>query len=224
MSLLSNLTRGIIRENPTFRLVLGMCPTLATTTTLENGLGMGLSTAFVLCGSNVVISAVRRIIPAAARIPCYVVIIASFVTTVEMLIQAYTTLADKLGIFIPLIVVNCIILGRAEAFANKNNVVASAADGLGMGIGFTLALSLIASIREMLGTGMLTVWGDLKFALPLQANMLLFILPAGGFITLGCLLGLINHLQTRAAVRAGRALPPPLQLDCRSCTLCKFGA
>jgi len=102
-------------------------------------------------------------------------------------------------------------------------VVDSAADGLGMGIGFTLALSLIASIREMLGTGMLTVWGDLKFALPLQANMLLFILPAGGFITLGCLLGLINHLQTRAAVRAGRALPPPLQLDCRSCTLCKFG-
>ena len=224
MSLLSNLTRGIIRENPTFRLVLGMCPTLATTTTLENGLGMGLATTFVLCGSNIAISAVRRIIPAAARIPCYVVIIASFVTTVEMLIQAYTTLADKLGIFIPLIVVNCIILGRAEAFANKNNVVASAADGLGMGIGFTLALSLIASIREMLGTGMLTVWGDLKFALPLQANMLLFILPAGGFITLGCLLGLINHLQARAAVRAGQALPPPLQLDCRSCTLCKFGA
>ena len=224
MSLLSNLTRGIIRENPTFRLVLGMCPTLATTTTLENGLGMGLSTTFVLCGSNIVISAVRRIIPAAARIPCYVVIIAAFVSTVEMLLQAYTTLADKLGIFIPLIVVNCIILGRAEAFANKNGVVDSAADGLGMGIGFTLALALIASIREMLGTGMLTVWGDLKFALPLQASMLLFILPAGGFITLGCLLGLINHLQARAAVRAGQALPPPLQLDCRSCTLCKFGA
>ena len=224
MSLLSNLTRGIIRENPTFRLVLGMCPTLATTTTLENGLGMGLATTFVLCGSNIAISAVRRIIPAAARIPCYVVIIASFVTTVEMLIQAYTTLADKLGIFIPLIVVNCIILGRAEAFANKNNVVASAADGLGMGIGFTLALALIASIRELLGTGALTVWGACKVVLPLQANMLLFILPAGGFITLGCLLGLINHLQARAAVRAGQALPPPLQLDCRSCTLCKFGA
>ena len=224
MSLLSNLTRGIIRENPTFRLVLGMCPTLATTTTLENGLGMGLATTFVLCGSNIAISAVRRIIPAAARIPCYVVIIASFVTTVEMLIQAYTTLADKLGIFIPLIVVNCIILGRAEAFANKNNVVASAADGLGMGIGFTLALALIASIRELLGTGALTVWGACKVALPLQANMLLFILPAGGFITLGCLLGLINHLQARAAVRAGQALPPPLQMDCRSCTLCKFGA
>lgn len=224
MSLLSNLTRGIIRENPTFRLVLGMCPTLATTTTLENGLGMGLSTTFVLCGSNIVISAVRRIIPAAARIPCYVVIIAAFVSTVEMLLQAYTTLADKLGIFIPLIVVNCIILGRAEAFANKNGVVASAADGLGMGIGFTLALSLIASIRELLGTGALTVWGSCKIELPLQANMLLFILPAGGFITLGCLLGLINHLQARAAVRAGQALPPPLQLDCRSCTLCKFGA
>ncbi len=224
MSLLSTFTRGIVRENPTFRLVLGMCPTLATTTTLENGLGMGLSTTFVLCGSNIVISAVRRIIPASARIPCYVVIIATFVSVVEMLIQAYTTLADKLGIFIPLIVVNCIILGRAEAFASKNRVVASAADGLGMGIGFTLALALIASIRELLGTGALTLWGSLKVALPVQTNMLLFILPAGGFITLGCLLGLINHLQARAAVRAGKALPPPLQLDCRSCTLCKFGA
>jgi Na+-translocating ferredoxin:NAD+ oxidoreductase subunit E len=224
MILFSDLTRGIVRENPIFRLVLGMCPTLAVTTTLENGIGMGLATTFVLFGSNIVISAVRRLIPASARIPCYVIIIASFVTTVDMLIQAYTTLADKLGIFIPLIVVNCIILGRAEAFASRNNVLHSAADGLGMGIGFTLALALIASIRELLGTGALTLWEEWKLILPIQANMLLFILPAGGFITLGCLLGWINHLQTRAAVRAGKAVPPPLRLDCRSCTLCTFGS
>ena len=221
----SNLTRGIIRENPTFRLVLGMCPTLATTTKLENAIGMGLSTTFVLCCSNMAISAVRRVIPNAVRIPCYVVIFAAFVSTVEMLMQAYTPmLTERLGIFIPLIVVNCIILGRAEAFASKNGIVASAADGLGMGLGFTMSLSLIASIREILGTGMLTVWGDLKFTLPVQPNMLLFILPAGGFITLGCLLALINHIQARAAVRAGKALPPPLQMNCRTCSLCKFGS
>ena len=224
MNLISNFTRGIVRENPTFRLVLGMCPTLATTTSLENAIGMGLSTTFVLCGSNLVISAVRKIIPAMIRIPCFVVIFGSFSTMVDLLMQAYTPgLTEKLGIYIPLIVVNCIVLGRAEAFASKNGVLDSAADGLGMGLGFTLALSLIASIREILGTSMLTVWGDLKFAMPVDAGMILFILPAGGFITLGCLLGLINHLQARAAVRSGKALPPPLQLDCRSCTLCKFG-
>ena len=224
MSLLKNFTRGIIRENPTFRLVLGMCPTLATTTSLENALGMGLATSFVLCGSNIVISAVRRIIPSAIRIPCFVVIIASFVTIVQMLMKAFTpALTDKLGIFIPLIVVNCIVLGRAEAFANKNPVLQSAADGIGMGIGFTLALAMIASIREIIGTNMLTVWGDLKFALPIDAGIILFILPAGGFITLGILLALMNHLQARAAQRSGRALPPPLQMDCRQCTLCSFG-
>lgn len=224
MSLFKDLTRGIVRENPIFRLVLGMCPTLATTTSLENALGMGLATTFVLCGSNIVISTVRRIIPGAIRIPCYVVIIASFVTIVQMLMQAFTpALTQKLGIFIPLIVVNCIVLGRAEAFANKNPVLNSAADGVGMGLGFTLALALIASIREILGTGMLTVWGDLRIPMPVDAGMILFILPAGGFVTLGCVLALMNHLQARAALRSGQALPTPLALDCRHCTICKFG-
>ncbi len=224
MNVFNHLTRGILRENPTFRLVLGMCPTLATTTSLENALGMGLATTFVLCGSNMVISAVRRIIPSMVRIPCYVVIIATFVTVVDLLMQAYTpALTERLGIFIPLIVVNCIVLARAEAFASRNGILSSLADGLGMGLGFLLALSLIASIRELLGTNALTVWGQLKFTLPVNANIILFILPAGGFITLGCLLALINHLQSRAAVRAGRELPPPLQLDCRHCTICKFG-
>ena len=220
---ITNLTRGIIRENPTFRLVLGMCPTLATTTALENGLGMGLATTFVLCGSNMVISAMRRIIPDAIRIPCYVIIIASFVAVIEMLMKAYTpALTEKLGIFIPLIVVNCIVLARAEAFANRNTIVQSAADGIGMGLGFTIALSLISSIREIVGAGTLTVWGDIKFAIPLDAGITMIILPAGGFITLGCLLALMNHFQTRAAERAGEALPPPLQLDCRHCNICCF--
>ena len=224
MNVFKHLSRGILRENPTFRLVLGMCPTLATTTSLENAIGMGLATTFVLCGSNMVISAVRRIIPPMVRIPCYVVIIATFVTVVDLLMQAYTpALTERLGIFIPLIVVNCIVLARAEAFASRNGILSSLADGLGMGLGFLLALSLIASIRELLGTNALTVWGQLKFTLPVNANIILFILPAGGFITLGCLLALINHLQSRAAVRAGRELPPPLQLDCRHCTICKFG-
>jgi electron transport complex protein RnfE len=225
MSLFSDLTRGIVRENPTFRLVLGMCPTLATTTSLENALGMGLATTFVLTGSNVVISAVRRVIPGAIRIPCYVVIIAAFVAVIEMLMQAYTpALTEKLGIFIPLIVVNCIVLARAEAFASKSPVINSAADGLGMGLGFTLSLSLLASIREILGTSALTVWGDWHFRLPVDAGMILFILPAGGFVTLGCMLALMNHMQARAARRSGRALPAPLALDCRHCTICKFGA
>ncbi len=224
MRLMTNLTRGIFRENPIFRLILGMCPTLAVTTSLENGLGMGLATTFVLTCSNVVISAVRRVIPSAIRIPSYIVIIAAFVTIVQLLMQAYTPiLTEKLGIFIPLIVVNCIVLARAEAFASRNPILDSAADGLGMGIGFTLALALIAAIREILGTNSLTIWGKLALNIPLDANIILFILPAGGFVTLGLLLALVNHLQARSAIRSGKKLPLPLQLDCRSCTICKFG-
>ena len=224
MSLFSNLTRGIFRENPTFRLVLGMCPTLATTTSLENALGMGAATTFVLCGSNTAISLLRKLIPAQIRIPAYIIVIATFVTVVDLLMQAHLpALHAKLGIYIPLIVVNCIVFARAESFASKNPVADSLADGLGMGVGFTLALSLIASIRELIATGGLTVWGGLRFALPASPSVVLFILPAGGFITLGLLLALINHLQARAAVRSGRALPPPLHLDCRSCSICHLG-
>ncbi|MDD5708079.1 MAG: electron transport complex subunit E [Kiritimatiellae bacterium] len=225
MSVLKDLTRGLIRENPTFRLVLGMCPTLAVTTSLENAIGMGAATTFVLVGSNVAIAAVRNIIPDKVRIPCFVVLIATFVTIVDLLMQAYTpALTEKLGIFIPLIVVNCIVFARAESFACKNPVLNSALDGLGMGLGFTLSLSTIASIREILGAGSLTVWGQWRFALPVRDTLIMLILPAGGFVTLGSLLAMMNHLQAWQARRAGRALPAPLQLDCRACTICKLGA
>ena len=153
---------GIFKNNPTFRLVLGLCPTLAVTTSLENALGMGLAATFVLVCSNVLVSALRKVIPAAVHIPCYIVIIATFVTAVDLLMQAYLPdLSASLGIFIPLIVVNCVILGRAEAFASRNGVVDSFADGLGSGIGFTLALALVAAVREICGAGTLTVWGDI---------------------------------------------------------------
>lgn len=216
----------MFRENPTFRLVLGMCPTLAVTTSLENALGMGAATTFVLCGSNAAISLLRRAIPAKIRIPCFVVVIATFVTIVDLAMQAYApALSEKLGIFIPLIVVNCIVFARAESFASKNPVLPSLLDGLGMGLGFTLSLSAISTVREILGTGAVTIWGDMAFRLPqaVSPNIAMFILPAGGFITLGCLLAAMNHLQTRAAIKAGRELPLPLQLDCRSCAICNFG-
>ena len=223
MKFSQELTRGIIKENPIFRLVLGMCPTLATTSSLENGIGMGVAATFVLVCSNLVISLLRKAIPASIRIPCYIVIIATFVTVVDLLMQAFIpALATSLGIFVPLIVVNCIILGRAEAFAAKNPVLYSVADGLGMGIGFTLALSLIATVREIIGNGTLTVWKELAFTLH-PSTLTLAILPAGGFITLGCLLALINHLQTRSALAKGQAAPAPLQLDCRSCNICNIG-
>ena len=183
---------GIITENPTFRLVLGMCPTLAVTTAAINGVGMGLAATMVLIGSNVVISLLRNIIPDKVRIPCFIVVICSFVTIVQMLMQAYVQdLYASLGMFIPLIVVNCIILARAEAFACKNGVLASAIDGLGMGLGFTLSLTIIASIRELIGSG--KIFGIDVFGGGYEP-MLLMILPAGGFITLGLLLGILNSI------------------------------
>ena len=222
MRFFSEITRGIIKENPTFRLVLGMCPTLALTTSLENALGMGVAATFVLVCSNAAISALRNIIPAAVRIPCYIVVIAAFVQVVDLLMQAYTpALAESLGIFIPLIVVNCIILGRAEAFASKNSVLYSVADGVGMGIGFTLALAIVATIREFLGNGSVTVWGDYAAQNLHRHAMVLIVLPAGGFVTLGLILAFINHLQALAARRKGEAAPLPLELDCRHCALCK---
>lgn len=183
------LLNGIFKENPTFALVLGMCPTLATTTSAINGMSMGLATTFVLICSNVVISMLKNLIPDKVRIPAFIVVIATFVTIVEMLMKAYTpAIYDVLGLFIPLIVVNCIVLGRAEAFAAKNSVGLSALDGIGMGLGFTLSLTVIGILRELLGTG--TCFG-LHIILD-NFGMLLFVLAPGAFIVLGLLMGLFQ--------------------------------
>ncbi|MCI6028009.1 MAG: electron transport complex subunit E [Clostridiales bacterium] len=186
---------GVLTENPIFRLVLGMCPTMAVTTAAINGIGMGLAATFVLIGSNTVISILRKFVPDEVRIPAFVLIICTFVTMVQMLLQAFVpSLYESLGMFIPLIVVNCIILARAEAFASKNGVLASAVDGAGMGIGFTLALTLIAGIRELIGAG--TIFGVSVFGGGYEP-MLVMILPTGGFLTLGILMGIINALAQR---------------------------
>ncbi|MBR0310224.1 MAG: electron transport complex subunit E [Paludibacteraceae bacterium] len=183
------LLNGIFKENPTFALVLGMCPTLATTTSAINGMSMGLATMFVLVCSNTVISLLKNLIPDKVRIPAFIVVIATFVTIVEMLMKAYTpAIYNVLGLFIPLIVVNCIVLGRAEAFAAKNTVGLSALDGLGMGLGFTLSLTVIGIIRELLGTG--TFFGLNIY--PDNYGMLLFVLAPGAFIVLGLLMGLFQ--------------------------------
>jgi len=186
---------GIITENPTFRLVLGCCPTMAVTTSATNGVGMGLAATFVLLGSNVVISLLRNFIPDKIRIPSFIVVICTFVTIVQMVMQAFVpALYASLGMFIPLIVVNCIILARAEAFASKNGVVASAVDGIGMGLGFTLAITVMGAIRELLGNG--TVFGIQIFGASFQP-MLLMILPAGGFIVYGLMLAAINVITAK---------------------------
>ncbi|MDD2963288.1 MAG: electron transport complex subunit E [Bacteroidales bacterium] len=191
MNQMKNFTKGFLTENPVLVLLLGMCPTLGVTTSAMNGLGMGLATTFVLVASNVVVSLVKDLIPGKVRIPSFIVIIASFVTIVELLMQAYMpALFDSLGLFIPLIVVNCIVLGRAEAFASKNNVASSAVDGLGMGLGFAFALTMLGSIREILGGGAI-------FGMKLIAGdgILVFILAPGAFIALGYLIALIQKLR-----------------------------
>ena len=197
MSRKSNLKiflNGIIKENPIFVLVLGICPTLATTSSAINGMSMGLATTFVLLGSNVVVSLLKNLIPDKVRIPAFVVVIATFVTVVEMVMEAYVpALFESLGIFIPLIVVNCIVLGRAEAFASKNNLGKYALDGLGMGLGFTFALTLLGIIREFLGTGKafgITLFNE-------EYGMLLFVLAPGAFIALGYLIAVMNKLQRK---------------------------
>lgn len=193
MNKLQLLTKGIIRENPTFVLLLGMCPTLGTTTSAFNGMGMGLATLFVLTLSNVVISLIKNLIPDQVRIPAFIVVIAAFVTVVQLCMEAYATdLYNTLGVYIPLIVVNCIILGRAEAFASKNKVFDSALDGLGIGLGFTLALTVIGGVREILGSG--SIFG-MKFIE--GGGMLMFILAPGAFIVLGYLLVLFNKLTAK---------------------------
>lgn len=191
-----NLTRGIIRENPTFVMLLGMCPTLGVTTSALNGLGMGLATLFVLILSNTAIAAVKNLIPAKVRIPCYIVIIASFVTVVDLLMAAYLpNLHAALGIFIPLIVVNCIILGRAEAFASQNSIGQSILDAIGMGLGFTLGLTSLGLVREILGSG--TVFGY-QFLSENAHPILLFIMPPGAFLALAGLIVVFNKLRGAA--------------------------
>ena len=193
-SKLQLIVDGIVKNNPTFVLVLGMCPTLGTTTSAINGMGMGLATMVVLILSNITISAIAKIIPDKVRIPCYIVVIASFVTIVQLLLQAYVpVLYDALGIFLPLIVVNCVILGRAEAFANKNSVGDSALDGVGIGLGFTIALTAIGLVREILGSGSAFGW---KF-LPAD-GMLAFVLAPGAFIVLAYLMVIFRKITKKA--------------------------
>lgn len=208
-SLLKEFTKGIVIENPVLRLVLGTCPTLATTTSAKSALGMGVAAMIVLVCSNIVISALRKVIPDKVRIPAYITIIATFVTIVQMLVRAFLPEIDSmLGIYLPLIVVNCILLGRAEAFAGKNSVVASALDGLGMGVGFTATLLLMGSIREFLGQG--TIFG-LSILPAAISPMVIFILPPGGFFVFGILVALANKI----AVKNGKK--PVTHTGCKGC-------
>jgi len=197
MNLKDEFSRGLLKENAVFVLLLGMCPTLAVTGSAINGIGMGLASTAVLLGSNLVISLVKNFIPDKVRIPSFIVIIASFVTIIDLTMNAYTPdLHEQLGIFIPLIVVNCVILGRAEAFASKKGVLDSLVDGLVMGLGFTFALVLLGSVREILGSG--SIFG-FKFVSADASTILLFILPPGAFIALGFLIAVVNKLQKKKA-------------------------
>ena len=191
MNQVQNFTKGFIKDNPVFVLLLGLCPTLGVTTTVINGLGMGLATTFVLVMSNLVVSLIKNAIPDKVRIPAFIVIIASFVTIVELSMQAYTpALFEALGLFIPLIVVNCIVLGRAEAFASKNSIGSSVIDGLGMGLGFAFALGLLGAVREILGSGAI-----LSFKFIEGDGMLVFVLAPGAFIALGYLIAIMNKFK-----------------------------
>ncbi|HUV36438.1 MAG TPA: electron transport complex subunit E [Patescibacteria group bacterium] len=217
MSAGKELIKGLWSENPIFRLVLGLCPTLAVTTTAENGIGMGLAATFVLVCSNSAIAGLRGVIPKKVRIPAFIVTIATFVTIVDLVMNGYFhALHKSLGLFIPLIVVNCIILGRAEAFASKNSIGLSMIDGLGMGLGFTVSLVLIGAIRELLGNG--TIF-NVSIMGPSYLPLLLMILPPGAFIVLGVLLGLMNQAEIRLAERAGRTPLIRKEHDCASCVI-----
>lgn len=208
--LIKEFTKGIIKENPVLCLVLGTCPTLAVTTGVSSALGMGVAATVVLVCSNAVISALRKVIPNKVRIPAYITIIAAFVTIVQMIVKAYApSLNDALGVYLPLIVVNCIILGRAEMFASKNPVLPSVLDGLGMGIGFTAALFLMGSIREILGAG---TWLGLSIPIISSSPILIFILPPGGFFVFGMLIAVANKLNTKQSKK-------PEEIGCSSCPM-----
>lgn len=199
-------TKGLIKENPTLVTLLGMCPTLAVTITAINGIAMGLATTFVLICSNIVISLLKNVIPKEVRLPSFIVIIAGFVTLISFIMERYLpSLYSALGVFLTLITVNCIILGRAEAFASKNKILPSILDGAGMGLGFTLALFAMGSIREILGSGS---WFGLKIPVISENPMLILVRPAGGFFVLGCIIALVNKLAKRK---------PPQEISCEGC-------
>lgn len=199
-------TKGLLKENPVLMMLLGMCPTLAVTTMASNAIGMGLATTFVLICSNLVISLLKGVIPKAVRLPCFIVIIAGFVTLISFVMQRYLPfLYQSLGVFLTLITVNCIILGRAEAFASKNKVLPSVLDGLGMGLGFTLALLAMGSIREIFGAGS---WFGMKIPYIKHDPMAIFIMPAGGFFVLGCIIALVGRLTKKK---------PPKEISCENC-------
>lgn len=202
MTQLKNFTKGFIRENPVLVFFLGLCPTLGVTTSAFNGLGMGVATTFVLLGSNVVVSLVKNLIPDKVRIPCYIVFIASFVTIVELVMKAYAKdLNEQLGVFIPLIVVNCIVLGRAEAFASKKSTLTASIDALGMGLGFSFALFILGSVREILGSGSLTITPSLQFDVYNGDGALVFVLAPGAFIALGYLIAITGLLNKKLSAK-----------------------
>lgn len=212
MSYMSEFTKGLIKENPTLVSLLGMCPTLAVTVSASNALGMGAAATFVLVCSNLVISLLKKVIPQQVRLPSYIVIIAGFVTVAGFILQAaLPDIYDALGIFLPLITVNCIILGRAEMFASKNNAAASVLDGLGMGVGFTLAMLAVSSIREIFGSG---TWFGMQIRPDFIEPMQIFIFPAGGFFVLGCVIALVNKISKRTSPAAAGCTSCPNKEGC----------
>ena len=221
MSAMKEFTKGLWKENPVLVLLLGMCPTLAVTSSATNGLGMGVATLCVLLGSNMVISSIRKIVPKKIRIPVYIAIIATFVTLVDLVMQAYapTALYEALGIFIPLIVVNCIVLGRAEAFASRNGIAKSIFDALGMGLGFTLALVALGGTREFLAGGSLF---EIKMIPGWSTDFMLMTSAPGAFIILGLFLAGMNSLNMRKARKRGVSFKPQT-LDCSTCNICDIG-
>ncbi|MGN0579136.1 MAG: electron transport complex subunit RsxE [Ruminiclostridium sp.] len=215
MSYMKEFTKGLIKENPNLVMLLGMCPTLAVTTMAENGLGMGLATTFVLVCSNLVISLLKKVIPGTVRLPCFIVVIAGFVTFVSIMLDAFLpSLSQALGVFLSLITVNCIILGRAEMFACKNKILPSILDGLGMGLGFTASLIIVGSIREILGTGK---WFGMTIAPDFIQPMTIFILPAGGFFTLGCVIAIVGKLTKKKPKKIGCECCPSREACTASC-------
>ena len=222
MSAFKTLTNGLWKENPVLILLLGMCPTLATSSSAKNAIYMGMATTFVLACSNLVVSCFKQIIPDKVRIPCFIVVIATFVTIVQFLMEAYApaSLVKALGIYLPLITVNCIVLGRAEAFASKHNPALSLLDGIGMGLGFTLTLTALGAVREFFASG--TIF-ELSVISSWQDGFKLLSFAPGAFIVLGCFLAGINYLKIRAAAKEGKTYEPPAELNCATCNICHLG-